>query len=122
MKFAQFAWFAQFATFSPRQINGFFLLFYRNELEREFLRLLQFNTNVPQSVFVKYFFDLRTLAEANDLSYPPEPLTKERSQKLEAMSQLQDEKISQDIIHGSVRRWASHDKLFVTRRSLAILS
>merc|ERR1712113_1209887 len=62
-----------------------------NELEREFLHLLQFNTNVPQSVFVKYFFDLRTLAEANDLSYPPEPLTKERSQKLEAMSQLQDE-------------------------------
>jgi len=93
-----------------------------NELEREFLRLLQFNTNVPQSVFVKYFFDLRTLAEANDLSYPPEPLTKERSQKLEAMSQLQDEKISIDIIQGSVRRWASHDKLFVTRRTLAILS
>ena len=91
-------------------------------MEREFLRLLQFNTNVPQSVFVKYFFDLRTLAEANDLSYPPEPLTKERSQKLEAMSQHQDEKISIDIIQGSVRRWASHDKLFVTRRTLAILS
>ena len=99
------------------------IFFYsRNELEREFLHLLQFNTNVPQSVFVKYFFDLRTLAEANDLSYPPEPLTRERAQKLEAMSQPQDDKISQDIIQGSVRRWASHDKLFVNRRSLAILS
>jgi len=93
-----------------------------NELEREFLHLLQFNTNVPQSVFVKYFFDLRTLAEANDLSYPPEPLTKDRAQKLEAMSQPQDDKLSQDLVQGSLRRWASHDKLFVNRRNLAILS
>ena len=97
-------------------------LFSRNELERELLHLLQFNTNVPQSVFVKYFFDLRTLAEANDLSYPPEPLTKDRAQKLEAMSQPQDDKLSQDLVQGSLRRWASHDKLFVNRRNLAILS
>ena len=95
---------------------------FSNELEREFLHLLQFNTNVPQSVFVKYYFDLRTLAEANDLAYPPEILTKDRATKLEAMTMPFDDKMSQEIIQNSVRRWASVDKLFVKRRSLAILS
>ena len=31
---------------------------------------------MPSSVYAKYFFDLRTLAEANDLAYPAEPLSK----------------------------------------------
>ena len=96
--------------------------FSSNELEREFLHLLQFNTNVPQSVFVKYYFELRTLAEANDLAYPPEPLTRERALKLEAMSQSYDDKVTQEVIQGSVRRWASVDKLFVNRRNPLILS
>ena len=97
-------------------------LIFSNELEREFLHLLQFNTNVPQSVFVKYYFDLRTLAEANDLSYPPEPLTRDRALKLEAMSQSYDNKVTQEVIQGSVRKWASVDKLFVNRRNPLILS
>lgn len=59
---------------------------YRNELERQCLELLQFNINVPSSVYAKYYFDLRTLAEANDLTLPPEPLSKERALRLEAMS------------------------------------
>ena len=70
-------------------------LFPRNELERQFLEMLQFNINVPSSVYAKYYFDLRTLAEANDLSFPPEPLSKERAQKLEAMSQQCEDKLSQ---------------------------
>jgi hypothetical protein len=93
-----------------------------NELEREFLRLLQFNTNVPQSVFVKYYFELRTLAEANDLAYPPEPLSRERAGKLEAMSLSYDDKVTQEVIQASIRKWASVDKLFVNRRNPLILS
>jgi len=98
-----------------------------NELERQFLEMLQFNINVPSSVYAKYYFDLRTLAEANDLSFPAEPLSKERAQKLEAMSQQYEDKLSQEILQmnggvGGVKRSASLDKITVNRRSVAILS
>jgi len=67
----------------------------RNELERKFLELLQFNINVPSSVYAKYYFDLRYLAEANELTFPSEPLSKERALKLEAMAQNYEDKITQ---------------------------
>lgn len=57
--------------------------FFRNELERQFLEMLQFNINVPSGVYAKYYFDLRALAGDNDLSFPLEPLDKERAMKLE---------------------------------------
>lgn len=60
----------------------------RNELERQFLELLQFNINVPSSVYAKYYFDLRSLAEANNLSFPLEPLSRDKAQKLEVRSAL----------------------------------
>ena len=60
----------------------------RNELERQFLEMLQFNINVPSSVYAKYYFDLRAMADAHDLSFPLEPLSKERATKLEVSSLL----------------------------------
>lgn len=52
-------------------------------MERHFLELLQFNINVPASVYAKYYFDLRSLADDNNLSFPLEPLSNKRAQKLE---------------------------------------
>jgi len=86
--------------------------------------MLQFNINVPSSVYAKYYFDLRTLAEANELSFPPEPLSKERAAKLEAMSSAAEDKLALggDVAAAAsaVKRWSSTDRL--NRRSVAILS
>lgn len=97
-----------------------------NELERQFLELLQFNINVPAGVYAKYYFDLRTLAEANDLSFPSEPLSKERAQKLEAMSSVMQDKYATEALKNGLKKWSSLDNVAnggaSVRRSVAILS
>ncbi|XP_050419174.1 cyclin-Y-like protein 1 [Patella vulgata] len=64
-----------------------------NELERQFLEALQFNINVPSSIYAKYYFHLRELADAHDLVFPLEPLSKERALKLEALSSVCEDKL-----------------------------
>ncbi|XP_043215344.1 cyclin-Y-like protein 1 [Amphibalanus amphitrite] len=92
-----------------------------NELERKFLEVIQFNINVPSSVYAKYYFHLRTLAEANDLCFPTEPLSRERAQKLEAMSRVCEDKLAADLLR-SGKKWSSMDNVNQHRRSVAILS
>lgn len=95
-----------------------------NELERQFLEMLQFNINVPSSVYAKYYFDLRSLAEQNDLSFPTEPLSRERAQKLEAMSRVMQDKVTAEALKNGMKKWSSLDNIkdSVPRRSVAILS
>uniref|UniRef100_A0A8C2A4W6 Cyclin Y-like 1 n=1 Tax=Cyprinus carpio TaxID=7962 RepID=A0A8C2A4W6_CYPCA len=92
-----------------------------NEMERHFLELLQFNINVPASVYAKYYFDLRSLADGNNLSFPLEPLSNERAQKLEAISRLCEDKYK-DLSRVAMRRSLSADNLVGIRRSNAVLS
>nr|XP_020464607.1 cyclin-Y isoform X2 [Monopterus albus] len=92
-----------------------------NELERQFLELLQFNINVPSSVYAKYYFDLRSLAEANNLSFPLEPLNRDKAQKLEAISRLCDDKYK-DLRKLAKKRSVSADNLTVVRWCPAIIS
>lgn len=93
-------------------------------MERQFLELLQFNINVPSSVYAKYYFDLRTLAEANELTFAAEPLSKEKAQKLEAMSRVYEDKIMTEVLRNGIKKWSSLDNVCIggLRRSVAILS
>lgn len=92
-----------------------------NEMERHFLELLQFNINVPASVYAKYYFDLRSLADDNNLNFPLEPLSNKRAQKLEAISRLCEDKYK-DLSKSNMRRSLSADNLLGVRNSHAVLS
>jgi len=75
----------------------------RNELEREYVQLLQFNVNVSSSIYAKYYFDLRQLAKENKISFPDELLTKEKAIKLEASS-IVNYRLHQQPIANSVNQ------------------
>uniref|UniRef100_A0A0B7AE02 Cyclin-like domain-containing protein n=1 Tax=Arion vulgaris TaxID=1028688 RepID=A0A0B7AE02_9EUPU len=64
-----------------------------NELEKQVLELLQFNINVPSSVYAKYYFDLRALTDIYELISRRDPLDKERALKIEATSSVCDDKM-----------------------------
>lgn len=92
-----------------------------NELERQFLELLQFNINVPSSVYAKYYFDLRSLADQNSLFFPVEQLSRERALKLEATSRVCEDKFRTSI-KNSIRRTVSADNLTSPHNSSVIIS
>eukprot|EP00045_Choanoeca_perplexa_P005276 m.44613 g.44613 ORF g.44613 m.44613 type:complete len:328 (-) comp13034_c0_seq1:24-1007(-) len=57
-----------------------------NELERLFLEMLDFNIDVDSSVYAKYYFELRELAEKYDKPFPLDLLDRNTALKLEAIS------------------------------------
>lgn len=110
-----------------------------NELEREYVQLLQFNVNVSSSIYAKYYFDLRQLAKEQKISFPDELLTKEKAIKLEAFSNLTTRSETSHhpnesnlhpvhgnqstlVPHTSLRRSASVEFAQSPRRSLLIIS
>ena len=62
-----------------------------NEMERAFLELLQFDINVPSSTYAKYYFDLRTFSDFNNISLPLEPMSKKKAVYLEAIAIQNDQ-------------------------------
>ena len=76
-------------------------------------------------MYAKYYFDLRTLAEDYNLSFPHEQLTKEKALKLEALSSVCQQKYKEmiELQMKNIRRTASADNLYSpSRKSLIIIS
>ncbi|XP_019747060.1 cyclin-Y-like protein 1 isoform X2 [Hippocampus comes] len=92
-----------------------------NEMERHFLELLQFNINVPASVYAKYYFDLRSLADDNNVGSLLEPLSNKRAQKLEAISRLCEDQYK-NVSKSCLRRSVSADNFVHVKNTKAILS
>ncbi|XP_057405697.1 cyclin-Y-like protein 1 isoform X3 [Balaenoptera acutorostrata] len=92
-----------------------------NEMERHILELLHLDIIVPFSVYVKHYFDLRSLADDNNLNVLFTPLSKERAQSLKAISRLCDDEYK-DVCRAAMRRSFSADNFIGIRRSNAILS
>jgi len=71
------------------------------KLEREFLRLLDFNVAIRSSVYAQYYFCLRTIAERNEINFPLQPLTKAQEDKLEIASDGIEKKVKAITLHRS---------------------
>jgi hypothetical protein len=52
-------------------------------LEKQLLKLLEYNVSVPSSLYAKYYFELRELAEKDSKNFPLTPLDKDRAEQLE---------------------------------------
>nr|XP_028696809.1 putative cyclin-Y-like protein 3 [Macaca mulatta] len=57
-----------------------------SKMEKCFLELLEFNIHVSASVYVKYYFDLRALANDHDVYFLFHFLHKDKARRLKAMS------------------------------------
>ncbi|KAM7156826.1 cyclin-Y-like protein 1 [Molossus nigricans] len=90
-----------------------------NELERQYIYLLQFNLCVSTSVYAKYYFDLRSLASYHGLPAVLAPLRKERAQKLEAISRYCE---NPSMFNVDVKKSSSCDNFTDTHHANAILS
>lgn len=56
-----------------------------NRLELKFLEFIEYNVNVKQNVYVRYYFELKNLFKTDD-SFPLQQLTKEKAHQMEATS------------------------------------
>eukprot|EP01101_Sappina_pedata_P009067 TRINITY_DN5170_c0_g1_i1.p1 TRINITY_DN5170_c0_g1~~TRINITY_DN5170_c0_g1_i1.p1 ORF type:complete len:310 (-),score=107.07 TRINITY_DN5170_c0_g1_i1:76-966(-) len=63
------------------------------QLEKLILNLLQFNVSLKAALYAKYYFELRSLAESADISFPLQPLSKEDSDKLETKSKETEQSV-----------------------------
>lgn len=96
-----------------------------NELERQFLELIEFNMNVPSSVYAKYYFHLRTLAAKNGLDSRHSLLTVGGAKTLEAMSRIHTDDWQTSPIHRKaptvIKRHTSLEKLRLNGHARAVL-
>ena len=51
-----------------------------NQLEKQFLELIQYNVSISSSLYASYYFELRTLCEKAERTFSLKPLSEEQQQ------------------------------------------
>lgn len=65
-----------------------------NKIERRFLELLQYNVTVSTGLYAKYYFELRSLAEENNIKVTMKALTAEQGRALEVVSREKRDRLA----------------------------
>lgn len=69
-----------------------------NNLEMQFLCLLEYSVYLPASLYAKYYFELRKFSKVDEAHFPLKPLDKEKAKLLELRTQS-SQKISKEMNH-----------------------
>jgi len=91
-----------------------------NRLERRFLGLIKYKVTFTGSLYARYYFELRTIAEENHKKFRLAPLSKEQAERLEARSRSKAETLRGGSAFAGRRSKTSDDGL--APRSRAVLS
>jgi len=79
------------------------------KLEKYFLEFLRYDVSLSASVYAKYYFELRVLAEQNSKHFPLEPLTNQKASELERRTQYCENKARARL--SKLHRTSSSDAL-----------
>lgn len=69
-----------------------------NNLEMQFLYLLEYSVYLSASLYAKYYFELRKFSKVDEAHFPLKPLDKEKAKLLELRTQS-SQKMSKDLHH-----------------------
>ncbi|GAM26343.1 hypothetical protein SAMD00019534_095180 [Acytostelium subglobosum LB1] len=76
-----------------------------NNLERQFLALIQYNVSLTASVYAKYYFELRTFSQLDTSQFPLKPLDRIGAKRLE------DHSLASEYRVKTFKRSASVDQI-----------
>jgi hypothetical protein len=92
-----------------------------NRLERKFLSLINYKVTFTGSLYAKYFFELRSIAEENHRKFRLAPLSKEQADRLEARTRSKADTMREGARFAS-RRAKTSELDGMSSRSRAVLS
>jgi len=81
------------------------------QLEKVILNLLQFNVSLKASLYAKYYFELRSFAEADSVQFSLEPLSRDAAERLERRSQETEQKVRSQVEKYKIPRSNSETSL-----------
>jgi hypothetical protein len=93
-----------------------------NNFERKFLELLSYNVTVSSSLYAKYYFELRSLCEANMRKFGLKPLSSEQAKRLEAGGSASSSMGGAEAALKETHSAMTTEEMKPARRSRAVIS